>query len=770
VDYCFHLDFDLGYNFSVDRGLGGRLKLKFTFVHRLMGFAMLVTSLSVGLCSWAVYRQQVEEIKKHLGGELLSIVTSLAPFIDGDLHYDVYTHDQDEFREIQKAILKVKNNTYLKSFRNPIYTMRPTEEYGETGNLEFVVMPDKNEKGAYFVGNFYPVKEHLREALKGKSSYTDLYEDQEGIWISAAAPVVDSLGDVAGIVQADYQVNFFYQEVRKKVVAIILISFVGLLFALILSIFFATYMVRPIRKLVAATQSLSGGDLSHRVKIDRGDELGLLGSHFNQMASSLEEAYRDIEELVEEILNCLPDVVLSFDADFKVNKYSSRVTKDLVGGDPFGKDVGKLLFGDKDEKDFRSVFGMVLEGKAKLPFHVFVDLAPARVTIKDRSFALSYSPINKKDQLRGVLLLGRDITKVTRLEKKSKEAQKHNDMLITILRSRYVFDDFCKEAGSLLESLLTGPNLRKETLTIEDANSIFREVHTLKGASSMLKIADLSDIAHEFEDLLSHVRKDPGLWSPKLREKLLGGCKKMKGLLGDTIREVEKIAGKDDGKSMVVRFSEYEELLALLKKKEIEKAYQQVKSLKDLLLPSFVQSCCKAIVKDISERTGKPVEIDFEIEDIRVPKTCVPTLKASLTHLLRNSIDHGIESGNTRIDAGKPKAGKILIEANRDGSNLHIRVRDDGGGVDVLRVRAKGIESFPERRSEIEGMSDEDCTQLIFEPGFSTKTEVSDVSGRGVGLDAVKEMVLGQKGGIKVFSTLGKGSVFELFFSAFEKK
>lgn len=168
------------------------------------------------------------------------------------------------------------------------------------------------------------------------------------------------------------------------------------------------------------------------------------------------------------------------------------------------------------------------------------------------------------------------------------------------------------------------------------------------------------------------------------------------------------------------------------------------------------------MVRELARKMGKEVEFIVEGADIEVDRTILDKLGDVLVHLLRNAIDHGIEPPEEREKLGKPRAGRVELIARRERSHVEIIVRDDGRGIDPEKVKRKAIEKgliTPEQAAE---MSDEEAINLIFLPGFSTKEQVTDVSGRGVGMDVVKDVVKSLNGSISVQSEVGKGSTFIL--------
>jgi len=169
----------------------------------------------------------------------------------------------------------------------------------------------------------------------------------------------------------------------------------------------------------------------------------------------------------------------------------------------------------------------------------------------------------------------------------------------------------------------------------------------------------------------------------------------------------------------------------------------------------YVFSRYPRLVRDLAGKLDKEVELVTEGESTELDKSLTERIIDPLTHLVRNSLDHGIEDPDTREAAGKPRIGRLTLSAQHQGGNILIEVIDDGAGLDRDRLLAKAHESG---LSVSDSMSDDEVWQLIFAPGFSTAKEVSDVSGRGVGMDVVKRNIQGMGGHVEIMSRRGQGT------------
>ncbi len=164
------------------------------------------------------------------------------------------------------------------------------------------------------------------------------------------------------------------------------------------------------------------------------------------------------------------------------------------------------------------------------------------------------------------------------------------------------------------------------------------------------------------------------------------------------------------------------------------------------------------MIRDLQKKLGKEMNLYMTGEDTELDRSVIDEIGDPLMHLLRNSADHGLEANDVRAQRGKPEAGSIYLDAYQDGNNVVIEVRDDGNGIDVDAVKNKAIERGTITPEQGATMSDKDIIDLLFLPSFSTAKKISDVSGRGVGLDVVKSKIEALGGDVEVKSTLGEGS------------
>lgn len=164
------------------------------------------------------------------------------------------------------------------------------------------------------------------------------------------------------------------------------------------------------------------------------------------------------------------------------------------------------------------------------------------------------------------------------------------------------------------------------------------------------------------------------------------------------------------------------------------------------------------LIRDLSRHLNKEVQLELKGEDTDLDKNLVEALADPLIHLVRNSVDHGVESPEVREKAGKPREGNVLLSAEQEGDHILLVIQDDGAGMDPEKLRQLAIDRGMMDAESARRLSEQECFNLIFQAGFSTKTEVSDVSGRGVGMDVVKTKITQLNGTLSIDSVIGQGT------------
>ena len=168
------------------------------------------------------------------------------------------------------------------------------------------------------------------------------------------------------------------------------------------------------------------------------------------------------------------------------------------------------------------------------------------------------------------------------------------------------------------------------------------------------------------------------------------------------------------------------------------------------------------MVRDIAKELNKEINLTIEGEETELDRTVIDEIGDPIMHLLRNSCDHGVEEPDEREAKGKPRAGEVGLIARHEGNNVVIMVTDDGAGIDAAKIRAKAVEKGMVTQEEADKMDDAEAVRLIFLPGFSTADHISDISGRGVGMDVVRSKIEALSGHVDVETKIDEGSVFKI--------
>lgn len=221
---------------------------------------------------------------------------------------------------------------------------------------------------------------------------------------------------------------------------------------------------------------------------------------------------------------------------------------------------------------------------------------------------------------------------------------------------------------------------------------------------------------------------------------------------------------------LVLARNRLKSLSSKLRQEEIERAVAALDATTSRLQTAVTQSRMQPIgrlfsripkqVRDIARQLDKKVDLDVIGAETELDRNLVEALSDPLVHLIRNAIDHGIETADARLAIGKPASGRICLKAIQEGDHVAIEISDDGAGIDPDRVRESAIRKGLISADEAQAMSQDEALNLIFLPGFSTRSEVSSISGRGVGMDVVNSRIREHNGHVEVHSILGEGSRF----------
>lgn len=472
---------------------------------------------------------------------------------------------------------------------------------------------------------------------------------------------------------------------------------------------------------------------------------------------------REANALLKTILDSLGQGILVFGRDGTCLPIHSQICREMFGVDPAGLKVDDVLKLDPSEDLAmwrETVFAEMLS------FEELVPLAPSRLALPPPTeISLGYNLMrDSQGQTSGIVVVATDRTSEM---KALREAQRERDLVrrvVQVAKHREAFRMFVSDARSVLDALEGGP--------ISDLAELQRRLHTLKGGAATFALSRIVEATHHLEDEVRSVDITSAEWVSKQQAE----ATKLRAWLEEDVQSLSELLGPLSGNKVAVvevpssLFQEWAKRLASIEASSPEKVRRELSKFSSEILRAADERPVgdalrhyETSLQELAARLGKKLEkYSIEGAETRVPLKRLQPLFASFVHALRNSIDHGFETPEERLKRGKLEGGSLAISIARTDDRLQITIADDGGGVNVERVRAKLAASGRDHLVKLAAASDEEVTQAILLSDLSTAEAVTDVSGRGVGLNAVAEEAEKLGGHVRVVSTFGQGMRLEI--------
>jgi two-component system chemotaxis sensor kinase CheA len=480
---------------------------------------------------------------------------------------------------------------------------------------------------------------------------------------------------------------------------------------------------------------------------------------------------------VKIMVDNMQQALFSIDAEGRVVEPVSKYSETVLGRSIVDENILKVLYKDlagEKLEGVRSAISTVF-GEDELQWSLMEENFPRKIYFSKPStlaveppkvLKILPSPIwDDREQLEKVLFVVEDVTSLEELEKQASESRKQVLIMEDILESK------TEELRQFLPAALgTIRDLKQRVSKAEEMQSvaIFRDLHTLKGNARLYKLNQLSDRVHQSESELVELKKsksDSRTLSGKFLEELI----KIENGVNTYVTLFDKIYPSVDRDSKATSISTY--ALAQLdeKAKYLEKEFGaekvaslymairrlSYKSVKDLFLhfDEMAQEICNQLNK----------KIQFKVDgDALVDERQYKSLQECFLHIIRNSLDHGIETVVERVEKGKAEHGTISVICRDEVGLLLISIGDDGRGMDDEIIIKKAIEKKIVDESDAKKLSRVERLNLIFGPNFSTKETATSLSGRGIGMDVVKQAIMDLGGDLKLDTTVGTGSTFTI--------
>ena len=468
------------------------------------------------------------------------------------------------------------------------------------------------------------------------------------------------------------------------------------------------------------------------------EDLAELSAKLSAANTNLEAIVAERTASVQMILDNTGEGVLSVGLDGVLLPERSKTVTQWCGKAHEGAKLWDYL-GAEDE-EFASNLEIAFEQIASqvFPFEVAAGQAPEKFTLHGRCFSLGFREILESGHTTKVLVLIRDITRQLESERIETEARELHKLIGNLLKDQSGFHQHLEESAGLIASIMEC----KDSLVTK------RLLHTVKGNTAILGFQRIADWIHELESRLAEEKRLPS------EAELLS----LEKLWTDSLSQISDYLIADRRDVVELQPSQIDELLELVSENELaDQIHQMVEYWNYEPIAVHLNRLAKNSVK-IAERVGKELRVVVEDHGVRLPYSCLKNVWPSLIHVIRNAVDHGLESPSERLAASKPIVGTIKLSASTNGDLLKITISDDGQGInwDGVRQRAKSF--------GLEHHSQEGLVDALFHDGLSTNDSVTELSGRGVGLSAVRQACSQVKGTIAVESSHRLGTAFVFTF------
>jgi signal transduction histidine kinase/HPt (histidine-containing phosphotransfer) domain-containing protein len=512
---------------------------------------------------------------------------------------------------------------------------------------------------------------------------------------------------------------------------------VAFLLAAVLIVLARRIVVRPLTQLGEAAKALESGKHIN-VAISTRDEVGDLSRAFGSMAAAIAEREERIARRNRDMKLVLDNVGQGFfvvDANGVLVGERSAILNLWLDEPTPGQHLWSYVSSLDPRKSvwIEALWSTLLDDF--LPLEMALQQFPVRLGSGERHFEITYRPILEEGVMRQCIIVLTDITSAVVHERAEREQRQLLELFKRFMASRTVFVDFMKEASELAAYINNPANT--------DSVSVTRALHTLKGNAGSFGITGVAELCHTLEsrmveegglptaDEKDHLNK---LWQAveSTAEQLLRSGRP--DTVQVTLREYEAF------RTALVRDVSRDNLVSEMDRWRLVPTVERLTSLADA-----VTALAKRLDKD-------PIEVVTHDNDVRLPAEGWASFWGGLIHVIRNAVDHGLETKAEREALGK--TARIEISTAYEGDQILVTIADSGRGIDWPKVAERA------RKLGLPAENQDDLTAALFSDGVSTREEATDISGRGVGLAAVRETVLNAGGKIEILTTAGKGTTF----------
>jgi len=563
------------------------------------------------------------------------------------------------------------------------------------------------------------------------------------------SPIVDRQGDLAGGTVVAFSLARENQAIAAIERTTLLVSTAVALGLLVLLIIMARVMVvGPLGKLVAAAGELEHGGRGE-VDIRTRDEVGQLAGAFRQMASAIrvrEERIGTRNRDMRLVLDNVGQGFVTLDTTGTMSEERSRVIDEWFGAvAPATKLWDYLARVDASVAQWFEI-GWTAIGEDVLPLALCLEQLPKLVQKDGRAYELAYRPILEDERLTKLIVVITDVT--ARIERERAE-QAHWEMMSVFRRflsDRAALDDFFAETTKLVRTITSG--------SAADDADLRRQIHTVKGNTALFGIQSVASFCHQLEEKMAD--------APNGAEALSRSDLSALSALWE--RAVAMHAQLTEGGTagrVELEGGEYESFLNELRARAGHEALLATAATWRFELVSKRLAVIGEQIRALANRLGRaPVDVVCEPTDLRLPPARWAGFWSALAHVVRNTVDHGVETSAQRQASGKPPQAVVKLSVRRDGARVVVSIADDGPGIDWRAVAVRA------RERKLPHASRADLEAALFSDGVSTRQQSTVISGRGVGLGALREVVRALGGHSVIEDAAGGGTVFRFVLPA----
>jgi two-component system chemotaxis sensor kinase CheA len=414
-----------------------------------------------------------------------------------------------------------------------------------------------------------------------------------------------------------------------------------------------------------------------------------------------------------------------------------------------------------------------------LPFEDLKPLGPARLNIAETIISLDYYPLRNNTAIDGVVVVASDITNLIQAQNLAHQEKVRAQFILQIVTRRTQFAQFVRECTQMLNKLKTLST--QAQLDAEEHSEVLRILHTLKGGASIYSLPDFPELCHHLEERIKDIAVLTDnivqeLWSD-LNQEFARHLNQAKLFLSDRFMSETKWyeINSDQVTNWLARLNHP----SLVQNIEIQKITNDLKQIGDVPAQHFFEPY-REMSTQLANKLGKSLKPLLILDhQVKIPPEPYSQIFGCLVHIVRNAIDHGIETPEARLSQGKQPEGQLMISIQKiNNANLFIpslspneelifiTIKDDGKGISPELIKRSLLSRFPSQQKRWNLLSEQELIEMIFMSEFSTQENVTQISGRGVGLDAVKTSIEEFGGKVKISTELNKGTQFLIYLSA----